>query len=159
MMAQILNILVVMQTLNASLKVGNVSLRKMQIEYSLDKTLAEWATVHKKNTFSSSTYLTRGKSLATIKTFQWKTKHVNIRDDVLTGDTEFTSRERFKVESFLVVIDKLTGLISFHMDAYAYAEVCRLFSGERARAKKKELFDCEGGEITEEEVQLLHQRE
>ena len=50
----------------------------------------------------------RGKSSATITTFQAKRKRVNIRDDVLTGDSELIARERFKVESFLVVTDKLT---------------------------------------------------
>ena len=51
-----------------------------------------------------------GNALATTKskTFQSKRKRVIIGGDVLTGDTEFTARDRFKVESFLVVIDTLT---------------------------------------------------
>ena len=52
-------------------------------------------------------------------------KRVNIRDDVLTGDSEVTALDRFKVESFPVVINKLTGALSSRIDAYA--EVCRLF--------------------------------
>ena len=54
----------------------------------------------------------RVKALETIKTFQSKRKRANIRDDVLTGDSEFTALDRFKVESFLVVINKLTGALS-----------------------------------------------
>ena len=51
-------------------------------------------------------------------------KHQSFRDeiadqlvDIITGNTGFTARERFKVESFLVVIDKLTPMSS-RMDAY-----------------------------------------
>ena len=67
----------------------------------------------------------RVKALETIKTFQSKRKRANIHDDVLTGDSEFTARDRFKLESFPVVINKLTGALSSRIDAYA--EVCRLF--------------------------------
>ena len=51
-------------------------------------------------------------------------KHQSFRDeiadqlvDIIIGNTEFTARERFKVERFLVVIDKLTAM-SFRMDEY-----------------------------------------
>ena len=68
-------------------------------------------------------------ALETIKTFQSKRKRANIRDDVLTGDSEFTARDRFKVESFLVVINKLTGACrpaSTHMPKWVvYLAFCR----------------------------------
>ena len=47
-----------------------------------------------------------------LNTFQSKRTRANIRDDVLTGDSEVTALDRFKVESFLVVINKLTGALS-----------------------------------------------
>ena len=53
--------------------------------------------------------------MATIKTFQSKRKR----------GVEFTARDHFKVEHFLVVINKLTGAMSSRINAYA--EVCRLF--------------------------------
>ena len=62
----------------------------------------------------------RVKALETIKTFQSKRKRTNIRDDVLTGDSEFTARDRLKVESFHVYY------ASTHMPkCVAYLAFCR----------------------------------
>ena len=65
----------------------------------------------------------RGQDLTSIQSFQKKRGRGRSVCDA--DNTELTARESFKVESFLVIIDKLTSAMSERIGAYS--EVCRLF--------------------------------
>lgn len=87
-----------------------------------------------------------GQDLTSIESFQKKRGRGRTVYDA--DNTELTARESFKVESFLVITDKLTSAMSDRIGAYS--EVCRLF-GFLAR-----LEDLNGQALQQAAEQLVH---
>ena len=67
----------------------------------------------------------RGQDLTGVDDFQRKKRSTTHHDDGYTDGTDLNDRYIFKVDSFLVIIDKLTIAMSGRIKAYG--EVCRLF--------------------------------